>query len=124
MIPATTVLENFTEKEVQRHGPLEPELLVKLQVIRYKTGLPIHITSGLRHGDEGDHGDDDDDGEGEGVDISDNGRGKPISSRWRFEVEKAAYEVGLRRKGSYDRHIHLGISKEADQDVSWIGVSK
>lgn len=124
MSKATTDLENFTQEEVSRVGPLDPKLLVMLQAIRYQADLPIHLTSGLRETEDGGHGDHDNDNDGEGVDISDNLEGKPIGSRWRYKVTKAAYAVGFKRVGTYDRHLHLDVRSDRDQDVNWIGKSR
>lgn len=115
-------LEHFTAEEIEEYGPLDPELLVKLQAMRYLVDGPIYLTSGLRV--SGAHADHDHDGDSEAVDISDNPRSEPISSRWRFKVEEAAYRVGLRRKGSYDKHIHIDVREDRDQDVAWIGESQ
>lgn len=115
MARATSRLENFTKNEVEG---LNPKLRVMLQATRYLAGVPIYVTSGLRPGDDGEHG------EGDGVDISDNPRGDPISSRWRDKVLEASYRVGFRRRGVYDRHVHLGVSDSRDQDVTWIGRSR
>ena len=108
-------LDNFSEDEV---AGLSNEMKAKLQCLRYLAGVPIVITSALRPGDTGEHG------EGLGIDISDNAEGKAISSRFRFHVSKAAYALGFRRIGTYDRHIHLGVSLSRDQDVAWQGVSE
>ena len=112
---ASSELSNFTEIELKG---VVPELRVKLQALRYLANTPIHLTSGLRPGDDGEHG------EGMGVDISDNSAGAPIGSRFRHYVLKAAYSLGFSRIGTYDRHIHLGISVTRDQDVTWQGISE
>lgn len=110
MPKTTVVLEHFNESETKG---LKPRLCVMLQAMRYLTGLPIVITSGLRPGDRGAHG------SGDGVDISDNGLGAPVASRWRQATLAAAYAVGFRRVGIYDRHIHVDIATTLPQDVSW-----
>lgn len=111
---AVAELENFTQSETEG---LSDELLVKLQAVRYAVGKPMFVTSGYRHGDSGAHG------SGAGVDISDNGVGADVGSRWRFLVLRAALAVGFNRIGVYDRHIHLDVSKEHDQEVVWWGTS-
>jgi hypothetical protein len=81
-------------------------------------GESIHITSGYRPKDPGAHG------EHFAVDISDNKEGKPLGSRWRFLILKAAFSIGFQRIGIYDRHIHLDISQKRDLDVAWWGQSE
>ncbi len=107
---AVIELENFSEAEVDG---LEDKLKIKLQCLRYMTGVPIYITSGLRVGDTGEHG------EGEGIDISDNEHGTAVGSHWRWLILRASYSLGFKRIGDYDRHIHLGVSMEHDQMVAW-----
>lgn len=111
---ATVELDNFTVSEADG---LSTKLLVFLQTIRYITGEPIYITSGLRPGDPKAHG------RGYAVDISDNQSGEPISSTWRMKVLGAALMVGLTRIGDYDRHIHIDVDPTLPQDVLWHGVS-
>lgn len=111
---ASVELENFSERE---SNGLPDELLIKLQCIRYLVGKRVHITSGLRAGDSGTHG------LGHAVDVADNTGGVPISSQWREAVLRAAYAVGFKRVGVYDRHIHLDIDLSRDQNVTWWGVS-
>lgn len=113
MSKAIAELENFTTSELDG---LKDELKVKLQALRYLSGLPIYVTSGVRSNS-------DEHALGMAADISDNPLGDPISSTWRFEVLRAAFAIGFRRIGDYDRHLHLGISKSLDQDVCWHGLS-
>lgn len=112
---ATVNAENFKTTEVRG---LKDRLVIMLQMIRWQVGAPIYVTSGLRPTDK-----DSEHVFGLGVDISDNKEGKELSSRWRFLVLKAAFALGIRRIGIYDRHIHLGISESKDQDVAWWGTS-
>lgn len=112
---AIVELENFTSSEMDG---LSDKLKLHLQMIRYIAGVPIHITSGLRTGDT-----DSEHSLGAGADISDNDRGEEISSLWRHKVLSAAYLLGLRRIGVYDRHIHIGVATSYPQDVTWWGVS-
>jgi hypothetical protein len=109
--------KNFTDAEIVG---LQEELVKMLQQVRDHAVVPIHITSGYRPGDTKSHG------EGAAVDISDNKFGKPVASRWRFLILKAAFAVGFRRIGVYDRHIHLDINHDSPggQDVVWTGVSE
>lgn len=114
IMKATAKLDNFTESEATN---LSYELLIKLQATRYQAGVPMFVSSGYRHGDTGAHG------YGDAVDVSDNGVGDPVGSRWRYEVLKAALAVGFTRIGVYDRHIHLDVSESLDQNVVWWGTS-
>ncbi len=111
---ATIELDNFTVSEADS---LSDELLVRLQAIRYIVGEPIYITSGLRVGDPNAHG------RALAVDISDNPNGADISSQWRFKVLAAAFAVGIKRIGDYDRHIHIDVDLSLPQNVLWRGVS-
>lgn len=115
MTKAIVELEHFSAREVR---DLPPELQIRLQMLRYMVGLVIHVTSGLRITDSGAHG------LGVAVDIADNRSGIPIGSEWRHEVLKAAYALGFRRIGDYDKHIHLDIDTARDQDVTWWAKSK
>jgi hypothetical protein len=108
---AEAKLENFNMEEVEG---LTDRMKIMLQAIRYISGVPFHVTSGLRPSDSNsEHS------LGMGVDISDNDRGEPISSAWRHKVLGACYAVGLTRIGDYDRHIHIGVSTSHPQDVTW-----
>lgn len=124
MSQATTVLDNFTEAEIGRVGPLDPKLLVMLQAARYEADEIMIISSGLRETEDGGHGDHDNDGDGEGVDITDNAEKKPVGSRWRFKVVAAAIKVGFNRIGIYDKHVHLDVRTDRDQLVMWTGKSR
>jgi len=109
-------LEHFTEQEVEG---LTDRLKIYLQALRYISNTPIYITSGLRQEDTtSEHS------TGQGVDISDNPNGDPISSGWRHKISKALHGLQIARIGIYDRHIHFGVSRSHPQDVSWIGQSR
>lgn len=110
MSAATTELEHFSPQEVEG---LTPRMKVHLQALRYMVGIPLCVTSGLRPNSSGEHS------EGDGVDLSDNMTGAPISSPFRHKVLKAAYALGFRRIGDYDRHIHIGLSTTRPLDVTW-----
>ena len=115
MSNGVVTMENFKAEKV---AGLTDRMKVMLQALRYIVDEPIYITSGLRSSDT-----DSEHSLGMGVDISDNNRGEDISSRWRYKVMKAAYGLGFRRLGDYDRHVHLGVSTSHPQDVEWRGVS-
>ena len=110
-------LKYFKKSEFKSPSKMSPSLLYKLDCIRADTKLPISITSSYRKGDSGAHG------EGVAVDISDNSKGRPISSRWRYEVLISIFSHKFNRIGVYDKHIHLDMSESRDQDVCWWGVS-
>lgn len=107
-------VENFTTADIDA---LDPELVVKLQTIRYMAGVPIYVTSGFRPGDDKAHG------RGLAVDISDNMAGQPLASGWRHAILAAIYALGLRRIGVYDRHIHFDVDPNLPQDVTWWATS-
>lgn len=104
---------------------LQPDLVDLLGQLEKAVEMPVYITSGYREGDTKSHG------HGLAVDISDNLQGKPIWSGWRHRVLKAAYALGFRRIGVYDRHIHLDLwegqtvdGRPVPQDVTWFGMSE
>lgn len=111
---APTPLRYFTVSEV---GLLEDDVALMLDQTRALAGVPIYITSGMRPGDDGAHG------EGRAVDISDNTNGEPLESYWRYRVVMAAIYIGFTRIGIYDRHIHLDTSTTRPQQVMWWGTS-
>jgi hypothetical protein len=100
---------------------MDPVLLRMLDATRGFSGRPIVITNAFREGEGTAHA------LGKAVDISDNGRGAPIGSRWRFLVVKAALAAGFTRVGVYDRHIHLDVASEDEgypAEVIWTGTSR
>jgi len=105
-------LNHFTPMEFISPNEMSYDLLRVLDSIRADAGLAIKITSSYRAG-SGEHG------QGLAVDISDNLEGEPMGSRWRFKVLRSIIRNGICRIGFYDRHFHIGISKEKDQDVCW-----
>lgn len=86
-------------------------------MIRYMTNVSIHITSGLRVGDNLAHG------TGYAVDIADNNVGRKIDSQWRHKILKAVYALEMGRVGVYDKHIHIDLDQSRVPDVTWWGVS-
>ena len=88
---------------------LDPELLEMLEELN----LPILITSARRNGTgTSSHN------IGLAVDI------RVDSGRQRFNLIQAAVIAGFTRIGIYDKHIHLDIDENKDQDVSWLGKSR
>ena len=112
-----TDYEHFGPEEFNEPDEMDPTLIRDIERIRKTAGVPIYITSSYREGDDGEHG------EGKGLDISDNMEGKPMASRWRFEVLAAIFRHNINRIGFYDRHFHIGASETRDMDVLWWGVS-
>lgn len=110
MSKPTVVLKNFTQQEIEG---LQDRILFYLQMIRYMAGVPIHITSGLRVGDNLAHG------TGYAIDISDNSSGRNLDSQWRHKILKAVYALEIGRVGIYDKHIHIDLDVSRVPDVSW-----
>lgn len=111
-------INHFKPSEFTAPEKMESRLVRALDRVRERAGVPIHVTSSYRDGDDGAHG------SGWAVDISDNMEGNDIGSRWRFLVVNAAYRAGFRRIGVYDRHVHIDLDTSRDQDVLWVGVSQ
>ncbi len=111
-------LEHFYEDEF---GPdldrMNPALLLRLELLRQLVGEPIYVTSAWRADGTGAHP------EGDAVDVADNNKSLSLSSRWRHKVLKYAYLLGFKRIGVYDKHIHLDVDLERDQEVTWWGRS-
>ena len=110
-------IRHFTPLEFTSPNEMDHGLIIALDWIRRDAGVPIYITSSFRVGDSGEHG------TGEGVDISDNLEGNDVGSRWRYKVLVSICRSGITRIGCYDKHFHLGISKQKDQEVCWHGIS-
>ena len=110
-------MKHFGPKEFKSPSKMSPSLIYKLDLIREDVELPIHITSSYRRGDDGAHG------EGLAVDISDNNKGKPISSRWRYKILVSLIGHDIHRIGIYDRHVHLDMDESRDKEVCWWGTS-
>ena len=112
-------LAYFSAEEFGEHADeMNEHLLYLLDATRELADMPIYITSGVRPSDvTSEHF------TGEGVDVSDNLDGDPISSVWRYHVLHGAFAAGFIRIGVYDRHLHLGVSRLKAPDVLWIGKS-
>lgn len=111
-------LIHFSAGEFDHPGEMSVMLMHLLDDIRDSVGMPIYITSDFRRGDKGAHG------SGLAVDIAENLQGKPISSRWRFLVLRAAFIYNVQRIGIYDKHIHIDVSISLPQKVCWWSKSK
>lgn len=110
-------LDHFDASEFTEPDRMQTQLLLALDETRRKAAFPIRITSSYRGGDPKSHG------RGWAVDISDNLRGDPVTSAWRFAVVRAAVGSGFRRIGIYNKHLHLDMDPELPQPVMWWGVS-
>lgn len=106
-------IDHFRPSEFNEPDEMDPEFVAVLDQIRAFAGVTIYVTSSFRRGDPRSHG------RGLAVDISDNRRGVPVSSRWRYQVLAAALRAGVRRVGVYDRHLHLDVDTSLPQDVAW-----
>ena len=111
----------FENKEFIHAKTMDPMLRKMLDDMRHAYGKPIVITGSNRPPSTprtsahqlGSHG------FWQAVDIRCDASGP------RFELLSAAYLVGFRRIGIYDKHIHLDVADEGfDPDVLWLGTSK
>ena len=105
---------NFTATEV--YG-LKPKLVSMLDDARDLAKTSFVITSGFRSGDTKAHG------LGKAVDL------RCRTSNKRMRMVKALLEVGFKRIGVYDKHLHADIATKADapkydQNVMWWNKSK
>ncbi|MCP4900216.1 MAG: peptidase M15 [bacterium] len=102
--------KHFTAKEIEG---LNPMLVERLDWAREQSGVPFTITSGYRPGDPKAHG------KGLAVDI------RCSQSMPRFRMIQALQNVGFRRIGVYNLHVHADVAEEPDfpQDVMWWGES-
>jgi len=94
------------------HRGLESSLVMFLELAERLGDVEFEITSAVRHGDKGSHGD------AWAVDIA------CIDSRMRYRILIALTLAGFRRIGIYDRHIHADRSLSRSDKVIWIGESK
>ena len=107
-------LRYFRPDEFEYPELMDDGLLRMLDTARLYAGIPIVITDDWRPDDP----DSDSAHEyGLAVDI------RCRDSRNRFLIKKALYEVGFRRIGQYDLHIHADIDPDKPQDVEWLGES-
>lgn len=123
MIPDWAHAKYFKPGEVLNSFNMSAALLQMLEDLRRNYGHPITITGSWRPLDGADRTSAhqvNDLGEWEGTDLRVRG------SRQRQGLLKAVYEVGFKRVGIYDRHIHVDVATEPRfaQNVCWIGTSK
>jgi uncharacterized protein YcbK (DUF882 family) len=114
-------MKDFKDKEFVNVSQMSPKLRELLDDMRHIYGAPITVTSSYRS--SGSTGKRDSahelgpSGHWDAVDI------RSDTSRNRYLLVSAAYLAGFRRIGVYDRHIHVDVAEDLDQDVMWIGVS-
>jgi len=115
-------LDHLSAGEFDHPEDIDPNVLIRLELMRQISGEAIVPTSDFRPGDDDStHGDPDHDGDGDGIDI------RCHASRPRWRLIEAALRVGFKRVGVYDRHLHLDIGTEEDgfdQEVMWMGESR
>jgi uncharacterized protein YcbK (DUF882 family) len=96
---------------------MDMEFMYLLQKMRDKFGKPMIITSGYRsemHNQKIKGAKDSPHKLGKAVDI------RCYSSKTRYELVKAAMELGL-RIGIYDKHLHFD---NVGEPIIWLGVSQ
>ena len=96
---------------------MNPEFLVLLDKLREKVGYPIHINSGFRteaHNQKVGGKPGSAHTKGVAADIS------CPTSQSRYEVVKAAYELGFKRIGIGDTFVHIDLSFDLPQTVLWL----
>lgn len=113
-----STLRWFKPAEFDSPELMSTKLLQRLDTVRTMARVPMVVTSSYRRGDKAAHG------SGTAVDVADNSAGRPVSSRWRMAVVRAALAVGFNRIGIYDRHVHLDVDETLPQEVLWVGESK
>lgn len=93
-----------------------PELLMMVDAVRHKAGIPMICTSGPRcqvWNDANGGSKFSEHVDGDGADFA------VASSRARFLIVQAALDCGVTRIGIAKSFVHLGVSKTNDQEVIW-----
>lgn len=103
----------FTFEETK---DLDADLVEMLDRARGIAGFPFIITEGLATG--GSHVPNTAHGRGRAVDL------RCSKSKERMLMVKALLNVGIRRIGIYDKHVHADNDESLPQDVLWLGESK
>ena len=108
----------FTDSEVDK---LDQRLVDKLDRARNLSGMPFLITSGYRTPDENI--------QAGGLQDSAHCSGLAVDLRCsdgiqRYKILSALLDVGFKRIGCYDRHIHVDLDETKPQYVIWTGESK
>ena len=118
-------VKNFQRKEFKNPDKLSPELIWRLDHVRELAKTTMVITSSFRPGVRGKHGKTKTAHRADGNHIYHGVDVRAGTSRARHRILKAAYEVGFRRIGVYNKHIHLDVAQKGfDQDVTWWGKSR
>lgn len=99
---------------------LDLELVAKLDMAREQAGVPFEITSGVRTTDQN--------LEAQGVTHSSHLAGLAVDLRCnnsldRYHMVKALLDVGFKRLGIYDFHLHADLDPNLPSEVIWTGVS-
>lgn len=103
------MMHYFSAQEFVEPEKMSRRLVAMLDLARHGAGIPFHITSSFRDGDDLSHGD------GHGVDIA------CVSSSDRYAIVNSLLIVGFSRIGIYPRHIHADISRRLPQGVLFLG---
>ena len=108
---ATIILKT---KRYNGVNELKPEMKAKIKDLEAELGHKITVTSGARNkkGSSAHNA-------GLAIDI------RAHKGPEKYEIVKAAYKLGFKRIGIYDRHVHLDIDDtKAHQNTIWLGTSK
>lgn len=112
--------KHFTEEEVRG---LDVHLVDRLDAAREIAGVPFTITSGSRSAVDNERA--------MGVENSAHLKGLAVdlhieddpASYSRFLMVSALLQVGFKRLGVYDRHIHADLDDSLPTPRMWIGIS-
>ncbi len=91
---------------------LKPSFKMFLELAEGLSGVQFAITSAVRDGGPGAHG------EADAVDIA------CSTSRNRHHIYDGLRGAGFHRIGVYDRHIHVDRSLTRPANVTWLGKSQ
>ena len=109
-------LLHFKPSEFASPAKMQWDLLVRLDRMRIRAGIPLVITSSYRSPERNDAvggADDSAHMRGYAVDIRCN------TSRNRFRVLRAAYLENFNRIGVYATHVHVDCDPSLVGDVTW-----
>jgi hypothetical protein len=102
----------------EKLASLNPAFQETLTKISAKLPFTLFITEGVPANKEGSHVSESEHFEGLGVDVR-------AASGWeRYMIVKTALELGIKRIGVYNKHVHLGASEKLPKPVIWAGTSK
>lgn len=108
---------HFTDEEVKG---LDESFVALLDRARHIANLPFVVTSGRRSHDENERA--------MGAEGSSHLKGFAADlacsdSGSRFAMVRALLEVGIKRIGVYDRHVHCDVDPDKSPSVMWLGKS-